>query len=131
VIKAFDKMGICADLDGEELEVKRTNEFPEHYDVNYAEAEGSRVAVHGGAPSLIIPARPANGERSFRRTKLPLFNGLTRARLFLRLRVGRAASRGAERRTKRAVFERGALPQERPGSNEPEVLLAACQQRNL
>lgn len=37
MIDALAKKGYCAIFDGEEIQVKRTNQFSEHYDVNYAD----------------------------------------------------------------------------------------------
>jgi hypothetical protein len=37
LIDTLVKQGYCAIFDGEEIEVKRTNEFTEHFDVNYAD----------------------------------------------------------------------------------------------
>ena len=37
VIDILVRKGYCALFDGEEIQVKRTNEFSEHYDVNYAD----------------------------------------------------------------------------------------------
>jgi hypothetical protein len=37
VIAILAQKGYCAIFDGEEIQVKRTNEFSEHYDVNYAD----------------------------------------------------------------------------------------------
>ena len=37
VIDALAKNGYCGKFDGEEIQVKRTNDFTEHYDINYAD----------------------------------------------------------------------------------------------
>ena len=37
MIDVLAKKGYCAIFDGEEIQVKRTNQFSEHYDVNYAD----------------------------------------------------------------------------------------------
>ena len=35
VVDLLAQQGYCAFFDGEEIQMKRTNEFSEHYDVNY------------------------------------------------------------------------------------------------
>ena len=37
MIAALAGRGYCAVFDGEEIRVKRTNEFSEHFDINYAD----------------------------------------------------------------------------------------------
>jgi hypothetical protein len=37
IIEIFTAQGFCGRFDGEEIAVKRTNEFTEHFDVNYAD----------------------------------------------------------------------------------------------
>ena len=37
VVEAFDRTGYCGKFDGEEIQLKRSNETTEHYDVNYAD----------------------------------------------------------------------------------------------
>jgi hypothetical protein len=37
VIDILNKKGYCGLFDGEEIQVKRTNAFSEHYDINYAD----------------------------------------------------------------------------------------------
>jgi hypothetical protein len=44
VIEVLAKQGFCGRFDGEEIQIKRTNEFTEHYDVNFADAYVRRGA---------------------------------------------------------------------------------------
>lgn len=37
LVEVLSKAGYCGRFDGEEIQVKRSNEFSEHYDVNYAD----------------------------------------------------------------------------------------------
>ena len=37
LVQALSGKGYCAKFDGEEIQLKRSNEFTEHYDVNYAD----------------------------------------------------------------------------------------------
>jgi hypothetical protein len=37
VIAALSQKGYCGKFDGEEIQIKRTNEFTEHYDINFAD----------------------------------------------------------------------------------------------
>jgi hypothetical protein len=54
VVEALVAMGFCAMFDGAEIQLKRTNEFSEHYDVNYADAYVRRGA--GAYRSSCYPA---------------------------------------------------------------------------
>jgi hypothetical protein len=37
LIRILDRKGLCAAYDGEEIQVKRSNEWSEHYDVNLSD----------------------------------------------------------------------------------------------
>jgi len=57
VIKAMDKMGICADFDGEELGVATSHNFNDQYDILTARSQIRRYFVGSCYPSVIPVAR--------------------------------------------------------------------------
>ena len=57
VIKAMDKMGICADYDGEELGVATSHNFNDQYDILTARNEIRRYFVGSCYPSVVPVAR--------------------------------------------------------------------------
>ncbi len=57
VIKAIDKMGICADFDGEELGVATSHNFNDQYDILTAKSQIRRYFVGSCYPSVIPVAR--------------------------------------------------------------------------
>jgi len=61
VIKAIDKMGICADFDGEELGVANSHNFNDQYDILTAKGEIRRYFVGSCYPSVVPVARRGPG----------------------------------------------------------------------
>jgi hypothetical protein len=61
VIKAFDRMGICADWDGEELGVATSHSFNDQYDILTAKSEVRRYFVGSCYPSVVPVDRKAPG----------------------------------------------------------------------
>jgi len=61
VIKAIDRMGICADFDGEELGVATSHDFNDQYDILTAKSQIRRYFVGSCYPSVVPVARRALG----------------------------------------------------------------------
>lgn len=61
VVKAFDRMGICADFDGEELGVATSPTFNDQYDILTAKSEVRRYFVGSCWPSVIPVDRSPRG----------------------------------------------------------------------
>jgi hypothetical protein len=57
LIKAFDRLGICADWDGEELGVAMSHDFNDQYDVLTSKSEVRRYFVGSCYPSVIPVSR--------------------------------------------------------------------------
>jgi hypothetical protein len=65
IIKVFDRMGICADYDGEELGVATTHDFNDQYDILTSKSEVRRRFVGSCWPSVIPVSRnPLGGTPS-------------------------------------------------------------------
>jgi hypothetical protein len=60
-IKAFDRMGICADYDGEELGVATTHDFNDQFDILTAKSEVRRYFVGSCWPSVVPVDRSPRG----------------------------------------------------------------------
>jgi hypothetical protein len=62
VIKELDRMGICADYDGEELGVATSHDYNDQYDILTAKSEIRRYFVGSCWPSVIpVTRRPLGG----------------------------------------------------------------------
>jgi len=61
VIKEFDRMGICADFDGEELGVARNHNFNDQYDILTARGQIRRYFVGSCYPSVVPVGRKLRG----------------------------------------------------------------------
>jgi hypothetical protein len=61
LIKAFDRMGICADWDGEELGVATSHDFNDQYDILTSKSQVRRYFVGSCWPSVVPVSRRAPG----------------------------------------------------------------------